>query len=77
VNIVTIPVIMVAVTGAWFTWGGIIDMIDLFRRLRKERINPLDDGFVVDHQNRDEIAAPVVTGAAKNKETPPRIGHSS
>ena len=77
VNIVTIPVIMVAVTGAWFTWGGITDMIDLFRRLRKERINPLDDGFVVDHQNRDEIAAPVVAGAARKKETTAKAGPAS
>jgi len=49
-----LPVLLAVVIGIWFTWGGIRDMRDLFRRLRRERINPLDDGTVVNHQNLDE-----------------------
>lgn len=53
-----IPIFLALVTGVWFTWGGIKDMRDLFRRLGKERINPLDDGTVVDHKNLDERPKP-------------------
>ena len=51
-----IPVFIAFVTGLWFTWGGVRDIYDLFRRLRQEKINPLDDGTVVNHQNLDEIS---------------------
>jgi SSS family solute:Na+ symporter len=57
VNAVVIPVIVSVVTGLWFTWGGVIDSIDLFRRLRVEKSNPLDDGRVIGHQNLDEALA--------------------
>jgi SSS family solute:Na+ symporter len=52
-----IPVFIAVVTGIWFTWGGIKDVRDLFRRLRQEKINHLDDGTVVNHQNLDEFNA--------------------
>jgi SSS family solute:Na+ symporter len=52
-----IPVIIAFVIGIWFTWGGIKDIRALFARLRQEKINHLDDGTVVDHQNLDERAA--------------------
>lgn len=52
-----IPVTITVVTSIWFTWGGLRDIRALFRRLREEAVNPLDDGFVVDHQNLDEKAA--------------------
>ncbi len=51
-----IPIFLAVVIGVWFTWGGVRDMRDLFRRLRHERINHLDDGTVVNHQNLDEQA---------------------
>ncbi|MFV0338621.1 MAG: sodium:solute symporter, partial [Chthoniobacterales bacterium] len=51
---VGLPILFALVTGVWFTWGGVRDMRRLFRRLREETSNPLDDGMVVDHQNLDE-----------------------
>lgn len=51
-----IPVLLAAVTGVWFTWGGLLDMRRLFQRLNEQVINPLDDGTVVGHQNLDERA---------------------
>jgi SSS family solute:Na+ symporter len=51
---VVIPVIFAVLIGVWFTWGGIVDSIDLFRRLRAQRIDLLDNGAVVNHQNLDE-----------------------
>jgi SSS family solute:Na+ symporter len=55
---IVIPVIVSIVTGVWFTWGGIVDMLDFFRRLRTEKVNPYDSGFVVAHQNLDESRLP-------------------
>ena len=57
VTAILIPVTMAVITGVWFTWGGIIDSIDLFRRLHLQKVNPLDSGFVVNHQNLDEAVA--------------------
>jgi SSS family solute:Na+ symporter len=51
---VGIPAVMALVTAVWFTWGGLKDMRDLFRRLSVQRVNNLDDGTVVGHQNLDE-----------------------
>ena len=53
----TLPIFWAVVVGAWFTWGGLRDMGALFRRLRGERTNDLDDGTVVNNQNLDEVAA--------------------
>ena len=55
---VGIPVFMALATGIWFTWGGIRDINDLFRRLKSSNVNHLDDGTVVDNQNLDEINTP-------------------
>jgi len=51
---VGIPAVMALVTAVWFTWGGLKDMRDLFRRLNVQRVNNLDDGTVVGHRNLDE-----------------------
>lgn len=51
---VGLPIFFAAVTSVWFTWGGLRDIRDIFRRLRLQTINPLDDGRVVGHQNLDE-----------------------
>jgi SSS family solute:Na+ symporter len=61
---VGVPVFISVVTGIWFTWGGIVDSISLFKRLEQEKANPLDSGMVVNHQNLDEA---VLT----RSETPP------
>jgi SSS family solute:Na+ symporter len=53
-----IPIFFAVVTGVWFTWGGVSDTLDLFRRLRAEQINPMDNGVVIDHQNLDESVLP-------------------
>ena len=49
-----LPIFLCVVTSVWFTWGGLRDMRDLFRRLRAARTNDLDDGTVVHHHNLDE-----------------------
>lgn len=49
-----VPIVFAAVTAVWFTWGGIRDMRDLFRRLSTQKVNHMDDGTVVGHLNMDE-----------------------
>ena len=51
-----LSVFFAVATTIWFTWGGITDSLALFRQLRAEKINPLDNGLVVDHRNLDEVA---------------------
>jgi SSS family solute:Na+ symporter len=60
---VGLPIFFAVVTGIWFTWGGLRDTKDLFRRLRHEKFNDLDDGTVVNHRNLDEVE-PAKTGTA-------------
>lgn len=50
------PIFFAFVTGVWFTWGGVRGILRFFDRLRHERVNPLDDGTVKNHQNLDETA---------------------
>jgi SSS family solute:Na+ symporter len=66
---IIIPVVMAVVIGVWFTWGGVMDTIDLFRRLRQEKVNPLDNGAVVDHQNLDESVLPGAASSLSGKTT--------
>lgn len=61
-----VPVLMSIVTAIWFTWGGVRDIRRLFVRLKEQRIDHLDDGTVVGHQNRDESSLPE---AALSRET--------
>ncbi len=61
ITAILIPILMAIITGIWFTWGGLIDTFDLFRRLRLQPNNPLDDGRVVEHQNLDEYEIPEKT----------------
>jgi len=49
-----LPVVIAVITGVWFTWGGVSDIWALFQRLSKERVNHLEDGTVVNHQNLEE-----------------------
>ncbi len=70
VTAVLIPVAMSGITCIWFTWGGILDAIDFFRRLRSERINPLDDGLVIQHRNLDEASIPHLMLPEEDESTP-------
>ena len=49
-----LPILLAVITGIWFIWGGVLDMRKFFRRLQEQKINHLDDGTVVGHQNLDE-----------------------
>ncbi|MFA7344840.1 MAG: hypothetical protein WC003_11080 [Terrimicrobiaceae bacterium] len=51
---VGIAILVAVATSVWFTWGGLRDIRDLFRRLRSQSVNHMDDGTVVGHQNLDE-----------------------
>ncbi|PTX96704.1 sodium:proline symporter [Spartobacteria bacterium LR76] len=50
-----IPIFITLVTSVWFTWGGLHDIRALFHRLQHHKSASSDDGFVVGHQNLDEI----------------------
>ncbi len=68
---VATPIFFAVVIGIWFTWGGIKDMRDLFRRLRLKRENDLDDGTVMHGKNLDEsvLAEPTSRANASGKRT--------
>ncbi len=51
---ILIPIGFALVGTVWFTWGGMRDMFRLFRLLRAQKGNALDNGMVVDHQNLDD-----------------------
>jgi SSS family solute:Na+ symporter len=61
---VGLPVFILAVTSVWFTWGGLLDLRSLFQRLKTEKVNILDNGMVVNHQNLSEVAE---TSATKDR----------
>ena len=42
------------ITAIWLTCGGIIDVKDMFRRLKSAVRNYEDDGMVIDHRSRGE-----------------------
>lgn len=58
ITAIGVPVFFAVMIGIWFTWGSISDSLALFKRLRAEKVNPLDSGAVVNHQNLEEVAAP-------------------
>jgi len=53
-----IPVFLCLVTAIWFTYGGVRDIRQLFTGLRREQVDALDDGTVVNHRNLNEVAGP-------------------
>lgn len=59
-----LPIFFAVVTAVWFAWGGTRDIRRLFRSLRNETVNPLDDGTVVDHQNLSEKRPPTIKPTA-------------
>lgn len=66
-----VPVFISFVTAIWFTWGGVRDIRRLFFRLAEQKINHLDDGTVVAHQNWDERAVSERLLSPTSNETPP------
>jgi SSS family solute:Na+ symporter len=50
------PLVVGVITSVWFSWGGIRDLLLLFRRLSVAQRNELDDGRVIDHRNADEAS---------------------
>jgi SSS family solute:Na+ symporter len=56
ITAIGIPIFLAVVMAIWFTWGGVRDIRALFQRLEEQRVNALDNGMVVNHQNLDESA---------------------
>jgi len=50
-----VTLVIGVVTSIWFTWGGIRDIIQLFKDLAKRIDNPLDDGRVEGHVSVADI----------------------
>lgn len=57
-EMIVLPLLVMVVTSLWFCWGGVRDLVRLFRRLKTVRRNDLDDGMVVGHRNLDEVDPP-------------------
>lgn len=54
VSAIVLPLLIGIVTTVWFTWGGVRDLIRLFKALPNVKHNALDNGSVVNHHNLDE-----------------------
>jgi hypothetical protein len=53
----TVVLAVTVIITIWITIGGVSDLKHMLRLLAQIKRNPLDDGMVIDHQNRDEQAA--------------------
>lgn len=53
-ELILIPLVISVVTTVWFTWGGVVDLMCLFKALKTVKRNERDDGMVVGHHNLDE-----------------------
>ena len=54
-EVVIVPLLIMVLTTIWFWWGGVHDLIQLFKRLNEIKSNPKDDGMVVGHRNLDDV----------------------
>ncbi|EIP97767.1 Na+/proline symporter [Opitutaceae bacterium TAV1] len=45
-----LPCVITVVTGIWFTWGGLHDILALFRSLRRYKVDDTDNGTVQKHK---------------------------
>ncbi len=65
-----VPGIVAAISTVWFTIGGIKDLKQMFRDLRKRFDNPLDNGSVSGHISTADIAAfeKIEKNSAENEE---------
>jgi len=43
------------VSTVWFSIGGTIDLIRMFKRLHSHRVNEADDGRVIGHQSAEDV----------------------
>jgi len=43
------------ITSVWFTWGGVRDILRLFKDLANRTDNPLDDGRVQGHVSLADV----------------------
>ncbi|MBC8041195.1 MAG: sodium:proline symporter [Opitutaceae bacterium] len=50
VTSIGLPILITVITGVWFTWGGIHDIRELFRKLKTYQIDDTDNGTVKDHK---------------------------
>lgn len=66
-----LPIFLSVVTAVWFTWGGLKDTRELFRRLSLVKGNALDNGMVVNHQNLDESVKDEASETQRGKELIP------
>ncbi|MCX6937956.1 MAG: sodium:proline symporter [Verrucomicrobia bacterium] len=57
-----IPVALTVIITIGFTWGGVCDVRDFFKRLQLRSVNNLDNGTVVDGRNQDEPTGPESRG---------------
>ncbi|MEI9998950.1 MAG: sodium:proline symporter [Verrucomicrobiota bacterium] len=48
---IALPLFFAVVTAIWFTWGGLLDIREFFRRLKSERVDVMDNGMVEPPQN--------------------------
>ena len=53
-NLIIVGIIGI-VTTVWFTIGGTLDLIKMFKRLEEKQENLLDDGRVVNHVSTDDL----------------------
>lgn len=54
-TVIILPLLVGTVTTLWLTWGGVRDLLRLFKALPNVRRSALDDGSVAESQNRDEV----------------------
>ncbi len=57
--VIFIPAIFAVIMAVWFTWGGIADTKALFKKLSGERVDPRDNGVVINHENLADEAPPI------------------
>ncbi len=67
---ILVAVILAVVSTIWFTIGGTVDLMKMFRRLASEHENVLDDGRVVGNVSAADAA--IFEEIEKEKETPPK-----
>lgn len=64
-NNIYLPIVVGVITTVWLTIGGLADLRRLFRKLRSQSIDALDDGTVADHQNLEDrgqrMSRPIVS----------------
>jgi solute:Na+ symporter, SSS family len=63
---VILPFAIGIIITVWFTWGSMIDLRKMFRKLETVQVNEMDDGTVIGHHNLGEKPAPGENAAGKH-----------